>query len=145
MKKDKGAKWERELAQILWDKGFACIRGPASGARVQKRFCPDLVALKNGCIFIFEIKYRKSREPIYIEKDKINKLLDFAERAGGYAFIAIRIRSEKKWRFVKAEELDETPESFKISPEKIERAYSIRDLCAIADKTPPLLSFSNFP
>jgi len=141
MPRGKGIRAERELAQILWDRGFACIRGPASGARLRKRFCPDLVALKNGTIFIFEIKYRKGDRTIYLEKDKISKLKDFAKRAGGYALIAIRTKADKKWRFIRVEDLEETPESYKVTLDKLNKALTLRDLCALADKTVPLDAF----
>jgi len=141
MPRGKGIRAERELAQILWERGFACIRGPASGARLKKRFCPDLVALKNGTIFIFEIKYRRVDKAIYLEKDKILKLIDFAKRAGGYALIAIRTKSNKKWKFIRIEDLEETPESYKITLDKLNKALTLRELCVLADKTIPLDTF----
>ena len=88
----RGFEAERELARILWSKGFAVVRGPASGARARRLFYPDLIALYRGRIIVIEAKYRADlKQALYIERDKAEKLLDFARRAGGEAVIAVKI------------------------------------------------------
>ena len=88
----RGFEAERELARLLWSKGFAVVRGPASGARARRLFYPDLIALYKGKIIVIEAKYRADlKQALYIERDKADKLLDFAHRAGGEAVIAVKI------------------------------------------------------
>lgn len=89
----RGFQAERELVKKLWDHGFAVIRAPASGSGARRFFYPDIVAIYHGKIFVIEVKYRSSNDPIYISKDKIDKLLDFAKRANARVFIAIKIRN----------------------------------------------------
>jgi Holliday junction resolvase len=104
--KTKGVRAERELANILWSKGFAVIRGPASGAGVRKRFQPDLVAMKAGKILVIEVK-RTSSLPVYLRSEQVVGLSEFARRAGGIAYIAVKDKN-KGWRFFKIDEVKTT-------------------------------------
>ncbi len=102
--KRKGVRAERELANRLWNLGFAVIRGPASGSGVRKRFVPDLVAIRRGRVIILELKYRSREEPIQIKIDRILKLKEFSERAGGSAYIAVKY-GRQEWRLIPIEKL----------------------------------------
>ncbi len=95
----KGFRAERVLANKLWELGFAVIRGGASGSGVRRRFTPDIIAMRNGKILVLEVKYRSKEEPIPIERLRIEKLLDFARRAGGEVYIAVKY-GKKKWKFI---------------------------------------------
>ncbi len=107
--KERGVRHERELAEVLWEKGWAVVRGPASGAGVRKRFQPDLIAAKSGIIAAFEVKrVSDASKPLYIERSQVEGLLEWARRAGGRAFIAVRIPGEG-WRFHSTEDLEPTP------------------------------------
>jgi len=97
--KAKGVRAERQLANKLWQLGFAVMRGGSSGGGVRKRFVPDLVAMRNGRIIVLEVKYRSEEVPIPIERERLEKLLDFAKRAGGIAYIAVKYGS-KEWKFI---------------------------------------------
>ncbi len=102
-RRDKGFRAERALANKLWALGFAVVRGGASGGGVRKRFVPDIVAMRNGKILIVEVKYRSKEEAIPIELERAKRLLDFAQRAGGEAFIAVKY-GRREWRFIKLSE-----------------------------------------
>ena len=134
---------ERDLVRLFWKKGFACIRGPASGAKTKKVIYPDLVALKNGVIFVIEVKTRDSREPIYIEKEKIVRLREFANRAGGLPLVAIKYVGHGKWKFLRIEDLLETPKgNYKVDPEVVsKKGLSIEALEAMVSKTKNLDAF----
>ncbi len=120
--RSRGYRAERELVNELWRLGFAVMRAPASGAKIKKADYPDIVAIKQGRVAVFEVKSRKKIQTIYIEKEQINKLINFATRAGGIAYVAIRI-PHKGWKFIKAQELEETKGGrLKATKEKIERA-----------------------
>jgi len=134
---------ERDLVRLFWKKGFACIRGPASGAKTRRVIYPDLVAIKNGTIFVIEVKTRDSREPIYIEKEKIVRLKEFANRAGGLPLVAVKYVGHGKWKFLRLEDLSETPKgNYKVDPEVVsKKGLSIEALEAIASKTKGLNAF----
>jgi len=96
--KAKGTRAENELANILWEEGFAVVRGPSSGGGSKKRFQPDLVAVREGAVIAIEVKARSDEGPIYIEAEQVLGLAEFARRAGGKAFIAYRAKGGE-WRF----------------------------------------------
>ncbi len=99
----KGAKVERELARKLWEAGLAVMRAPASGSGTRRLFYPDLVAMYKGRIAVIEVKYRTHTEGyIRIEKEKLEKLLIYAVRAGGEAFLALKVPTIG-WRIAKLE------------------------------------------
>ncbi|MEM1873103.1 MAG: Holliday junction resolvase Hjc [Acidilobaceae archaeon] len=118
---------ENELANILWSLGFAVVRGPASGSGVRRRFQPDLVAAKNGKILVFEIK-RCSRDEtaLYIESSQVLGLQEWAKRAGGEAFIAIRLPGGE-WRIHDVGDLEITKGgNFKLKD--LKKGVRLRDL-----------------
>ncbi|MDK6027786.1 Holliday junction resolvase Hjc [Ignisphaera sp. 4213-co] len=95
-----GTSAERELVKKLWKMGFAVIRGPASGAKIKRGIYPDVVAIKDSKIFVFEVKRRKEPKTVYIEMSQILKTIEFAKRAGGEALLAIKIDSLKSWKVI---------------------------------------------
>jgi Holliday junction resolvase len=103
--KKKGSQIERTLANKFWELGFAVVRGGSSGGGVRKRFVPDLVVMRNGKILVLEVKYRSKSSTIAISRERIEKLKDFAQRAGASAYIAIKY-AYKDWRFVPLESLE---------------------------------------
>ena len=131
----RGFAYERELARELWSRGFACMRAPASGAKVKRRAQPDLVAMKNGVIMVFEVKTRRREGHVYIDSSQVEKLVEFARRAGGMAFIAVKILDGRGWRFVPVEKLSKTRGgSFKAELSEVERGLRLRDLEVLASK-----------
>lgn len=120
---------ERDLARRLWKLGFAVIRGPASGAKAKRVLYPDLVAIKNKNIYIFEIKTREREEHIYIERYQVDKLREFARRSGGKPFIAIKVVREGEWRFVPIESLEITESgNYKVDKKFFREGLKIEDL-----------------
>ncbi len=102
----KGFRVERELANRFWELGFAVMRGAASGAGARKRFVPDLVVMRARKVIILEIKYRsKENEHIKIENSRIRNLIEFANRAGGKAYIAVKY-GKNPWRFIPLDDLE---------------------------------------
>jgi len=106
--KVKATRVENELANILWNMGYAVVRGPSSGSGTRKRFQPDLIAVKDKVILVFEVKIHSGgNEPIYIPKRQVDGLKEFASRAGAQVYVAVRIRGGG-WRFHKLSTLPET-------------------------------------
>jgi len=97
----KGKRAEYEIIMRLKKYGYAVIRAPASGAKAKKVFYPDVFAVKfdgnSYKVLVLEVKLRDSRETIYIAGPKMWMLMDYARRAGGKAYIAVKVSSEKRW------------------------------------------------
>lgn len=111
----------------LWARGFAVMRAPASGSKVKKAIYPDVVAIRKGHIAVFEVKSRSKGENIYIEKEQVNKLVEFATRAGGKAYIAVKVVGSD-WVFIPIELLEPTTSGYKVSREILARGLSIEQL-----------------
>jgi len=128
--RSKGYRAERELVHALWRLGFAVMRAPASGARIRKAEYPDVVAIMKGRVAVFEVKSRAKPTGIYIELDQVRKLLDFAERAGGIPYIAVKL-PHKEWKFVKvSRESIKENKTYKVSKEDIEKSPGINGVLA---------------
>lgn len=120
---------ERDLARKFWKLGFAVVRGPASGAKVKRLVYPDLIAIKNGKIYVFEIKTREKEENIYLEKYQVEKLKEFTRRSGGRAFIAVKIINKTDWIFIPLEMLEEIESGrYKIDRKIFSEGLKIEDL-----------------
>jgi Holliday junction resolvase len=115
--KRKGSAKERELANFFWERGCAVLRGCSSGGGVRKRYVPDVVAICRGRVLVFEVKYRSRYAPIKIETDKLEKLIAFAERAGGRPYILVKYGREP-WKVLDAAE--------RVSREEYEKAVELR-------------------
>ena len=134
---------ERELVRKLWRLGFAAIRGPASGAKVKHSVYPDVVAIRNGLVLVFEVKYRRKPETIYISQRQITKIIEFARRAGGIALIAIKIGELGEWRIVPVDQLEVSNNMFRISREVLETSPKLHDYL-LAMITRKLTSYKQF-
>nr|KJR71816.1 MAG: Holliday junction resolvase [Vulcanisaeta sp. AZ3] len=121
--KRKGSSHERSLANRLWDMGLAVLRGCSSGGGVRKRFVPDIVAIGPGFTLVIEAKYRSKGKPIRIEAKKVEKLLEFAKRAGGDAYVAIKYRGDE-WRFLPIT----SGGDITVRPGDLSKAYTIEQL-----------------
>lgn len=133
---------ERDLARRLWALGFAVIRGPASGSKTKRLIYPDLVAIKNGRVYVFEVKTREEEGNIYIEPHQVEKLREFSRRSGGRSFIAVKIVRETEWRFIPIESLEKTESGrYKIDKRLIAEGYKIEDLYREASGDVPLTRY----
>ena len=141
-RRSKGFSRERELARLLWKKGFAVLRAPASGAKTRKLAYPDLIALKKGMIFVFEVKTREKPGIIYIDRKQFMKLMEFIRRSGGQGYIAVKIMDGRGWRFIPIDRVEETRGgNYRVSLENIEKGLRISDLVKIADRTRSITEF----
>ncbi len=121
---------ERDLVRLLWKKGFACMRAPASGSKVKRTIYPDIVAIWRGKTLVFEVKTTEQKRTIYIPREQVEKIREFARRAGGQAFIAVKIVGQgEPWKFIPIENLEHTSSgNYKVSLGLLEKALTIRDL-----------------
>jgi len=128
----RGFRYERDLALALWNKGFACIRGPASGAGIKRLFYPDLVAIKNGVVLVIEVKSLKKGGLAKVRKEKLEKMLSFVKRASGgrsraYALLVLKL-VRKGWRVLNVEELIKVQGDKKVYTIKYEDVARCADL-----------------
>ncbi len=130
----RGFSYERDLVARLWASGFAVMRAPASGARARRTIAPDVVAVKNSAVMVFEVKSMKKPRTLYLRREQVDRLREFARRAGGAAMIAVRILDGRGWRFVPVERLEETERGYKASLDTIDSSLRLRDIVAMADK-----------
>ncbi len=138
----KGFSRERELARLLWKHGFAVLRAPASGAKTRRIIYPDLVALKNGVILVFEVKTRENPSTIYIKREQMNRLKEFVYRSGGQGFIAVKIMDGRGWRFIPLDMVEETPGgNYKISLDTLEQGLKINNIISLADKNKQITEY----
>ncbi|AHF80156.1 Holliday junction resolvase Hjc [Thermococcus paralvinellae] len=106
MRYRKGASAERELIKMLEKEGFAVIRSAGS-----KKV--DIVA-GNGKIYLcIEVKSTKG-EKLYINEEDIDKLVNFAEKFGGKAVIAVKF-IKNGWYFIYPNQLVKNGKNYKIS------------------------------
>ncbi|MCE4624808.1 MAG: Holliday junction resolvase [Desulfurococcales archaeon] len=107
MSKRDATRLENELANLLWDRGYAVVRGPSSGSAARRRFQPDLIAVKKGVVLIIEVKKGREGRPIYIPPHQVVGLRELQERSGGRAVVAVKI-AYRGWRFHFLDGLHET-------------------------------------
>jgi len=124
-----GFQHERDLARKLWSKGFAVMRAPASGSKAKHTVYPDLVAIKNKHILVFEVKTMHKPRSIYIPRERIDRMNEFIKRSNGIGYIAVKIIGSGEWRFIPLSELELTPSgNYKVLKDKIESGLRLRDL-----------------
>ena len=101
----KGDRRERELVNLLDERGFAVLRAPASGSSTE-RDLPDVLA-GNGEVF-YAIEAKSSQgDPIYLSGEEVEGLVFFARNFGAKARIGARFDREE-WRFFHPSELHTT-------------------------------------
>ena len=127
VEKGRGFRAERDLVRRLWRMGFAAIRGPASGARVRHSVYPDVVAIRNGLVLVFEVKYRRKPDTIYIPQRQVEKIVEFARRASGVPLIAVRIGELKEWKIIRVSELETYRDMYRITQTMIHQSPSLED------------------
>ena len=102
----RGVKAELELVYLLWRHGWMVMRGPGSGKRLKKIFYPDVVAVKDGRVLLFEVKLRKHRDTIHIDEWKVEGYKELARRSSGECYVAVKVSDERKWFFFKLDTLE---------------------------------------
>jgi len=82
----KGYSLEREIKLQLEELGFTVIRSAGSKK-------PDLIAGRDGSIYVIECKAKKS-QPVYIDTDEIEKLHKAAKDFNAQPMVCIKINNK---------------------------------------------------
>ena len=113
-RKSKGIAGERELVHLFWDtKEWACHRIAGSGS--SRYPSPDLLASNNIRKLAIECKTIKA-DSLYIPKEEIRSLMEFARMFGAEAWLATKFNS-KDWLFFTMDDLKETDASYSVNIE----------------------------
>ncbi len=99
----KGARFERQLKELLKQKGFWVIRSSKSGV---DGLAPDLIALSSTKKFALECKAWK--ENLHFDKAKLEVMQQFENITAIPYYVAWKLPRED-WRFFPLNALKETP------------------------------------
>lgn len=140
--KGRGFAHERDLVLKFWKKGFAVVRAPASGSKVKRTVYPDVLAIRNGFVFVFEVKTTGRLRDVYLDSKQVAKVKEFSKRAGGLGFVAVKIVGTGEWRFVPIDKLQLTRGGrFKVCKLDVEKGLRLTDLVELTHKTRRLDEF----
>lgn len=106
-KKQKGTSAERELIHSFWSEGWAAVRVAGSGS--MKYPSPDLVVSNAIRRLAVECKAVGDHKK-YLKHEDVNQLLEFSQKFGAEAWLAIRFDNED-WYFFNIEDLRNTKNS----------------------------------
>lgn len=114
--KSKGISYERELIHMFWKTGeWAAMRVAGSGSI--KYPSADILAGNALRKLAIECKSSKS-ESVYIPKEEVDQLQQFATKFGAEPWIAVRFHNTM-WHFVSMDNLEFTESSAVINTENI--------------------------
>lgn len=133
---------ERDLVKRLWDHGFAVVRAPASGSKAKRIAYPDVVAIYKGRVIACEVKTVRKSRSIYLDGSQVDKLLEFSRRAGGDAFIAIKVVGSGTWLFIPIDKLEKIDSKrYKIPKELLNSGLHLEALVSVVKGVKRLTEF----
>ena len=116
--KSKGINYERELIHLFWKTGdWAAMRVAGSGSMQY----PSADILAGNVLRKLAIECKSSKSDyIYIPKQEVEALREFAKLFGAEPWIAIRFHSTQ-WHFVSMDNLEFTENNAVITPSNIKQ------------------------
>jgi len=98
----KGARFERELADMLVERGYMVVRAAGSGVYTT---APDLLAFRKMEAYVFECKAWNS-EHLALRKEQFALLKEWEEKTSISAYVAWRV-PRAGWLFIRVGEMSE--------------------------------------
>ncbi|MEM0246343.1 MAG: Holliday junction resolvase Hjc [Desulfurococcaceae archaeon] len=142
-KRSRGFAHERDLLKKLWNHGLAVMRAPASGSKAKRVLYPDVVAIYKGKVIVAEVKTTRKTRTVYIESRQIEKLLDFANRAGAEAYIALKVVGTGEWFFIPVSKLERMESGrYKLGKDAINEGVRLEALISLIKGVKKLSEFS---
>ena len=121
----KGDAQERELVSVHQDDDWFSRRATSSGGGM-KQASYDVIAAKDGRVFVYELKYRASGEYIYIGEDEVVDLKWVADKFGGVAVLVGRWKQDTNLYCFLPQQVPRTGSgSYRLSPDMKEDAAFI--------------------
>lgn len=122
----KGDRRERELVNMLDERGFAVMRAPASGSATEREL-PDVLAGDDGEFYAFEAK-SSGGDPIYIPQREVDGLRFFATNFGARPRLAFRF-DYKDWYFFRPTDVYRTDSgNYRMKEENVEGGEMLGEL-----------------
>ncbi len=118
----KGARFERQLKEMLRDRGFWVIRSSKSGV---DGLAPDLIALSMNRKFALECKAWKAN--LHFEKPKMQIMKEFENTTGIPFYIAWK-QPREDWRFYPLSALKETARGYTLVLSDLKMGMKLADL-----------------
>ncbi len=109
----KGARGERELLAMLYDKGYSVVRSAGSGVN---SVSPDILAVRNGKGMVFECKAWDSTS-LSIDPEKFESLRSWRDSALMETYMAWRMNGQG-WYFIKLNEMKKTEKNYTVTKRK---------------------------
>ncbi len=110
---DKGARSERELLNILYERGYSVTRSAGSGVNA---LSPDLVAMRKRECLVIECKAWE-KGSLAIGPEQFEKMLEWEEKTQFPVFVAWRMNG-MGWFFIKLDEFDKGKSNHNITRKK---------------------------
>jgi Holliday junction resolvase len=102
--KSRGCNYERQLVDLLHQRGFAAVRVAGSGAKPLPT--PDIVACRRGKILAIECKTSRKNQ-VYLRDEQVDDLKVYSRTAGAKPLLAIKFL-QQQWHFLKPFRLPRT-------------------------------------
>jgi len=112
----RGVAYEYILLRKLRSKGFVALRVPKSG-RYPYSF--DLLAIKNGKVYMIEVKRRMDADRVYVETERVHGVLAQASKAAAVPVLAVNTGDGRGFVFKRLDEWERATERFYV--------YDLRD------------------
>jgi len=122
----KGARSERELLDILYNRGYSVTRSAGSGVNA---LSPDLVAMRKAECLIIECKaWEKSS--LAIGPEQFEKMLEWEERTRFPVYVAWRM-NKLGWFFLKLYDFKKGKSNYNVTRKKtLEINRTLDEVCA---------------
>ncbi len=127
----KGARFERQLKELLMERGFWVIRSGKSGV---DGLAPDLIVLSSTKKFALECKAWKAAP--HFDKTKVQIMREFENITGIPFYIAWK-QPREEWRFYPLNALKETGKGYNLSLEDINIGMTLAHLTGQSDVNKP--------
>lgn len=124
----KGARFERQLKEMLRQKGFWVIRSSKSGV---DGLAPDLIALGSTRRFALECKAWKAG--LHFDKEKVAIMREFENTTNIPFYIAWK-QPREEWRFYPLNALKETNRGFSLSPTELAFGITFAEMVGSENK-----------
>ena len=124
----KGARYERELINILYSMGYSVIRSAGSGV---SSLSPDILAIRDGVCLSIECKAWENGS-LSLDDDGYGKLRAWEGNTKSQTFIGWRMNG-KGWYFIRLEEFSKAVKNWNITRKRtIEINRKLEDVIAVS-------------